>query len=362
MKKGLALLLCVSMLFSMVVFAADVNEAHAAGLENFTEIQVYPAGKFTDVVPADWYYESVKTAYELGLVKGSSETTFNPSGKMTVAEAIALASRIHSIYSTGSADFVQGTPWYEVYMTYATANKLISGVNSDGTVSVGAWTLASGAAITRAQFAVIFYQTLPANEFNAINDVAIGQIPDVTGAESYADVVYCLYNAGIVGGSDARGTFHPNSNIQRSEVAAIATRIVDPSVRKTVSLLQGAGGTQPTAPEDGKYKCYENFTAPDFGDVMGVNAVHPSKLDDGAVGYAYLGTDIVRAGHADDMWDVYEAALVAHGFVYQGADTTESGHEFHTYIKDTEYLMIGLNELDDGTQLVTVIVVPIVDL
>jgi hypothetical protein len=45
-----------------------------------------------------------------------------------------------------------------------------------------------------------------------------------------------FYNAGILGGSDDYGTFNPKSNIQRSEVAAIVTRIADVTERKDVTL------------------------------------------------------------------------------------------------------------------------------
>ena len=134
-KKIVALLLTLVMFFTlMTVTAAAVangtepektlaasTEGMAANaeapentgsLDNFKKGASYPAGKFTDVPSNAWYIESVKAGYEYGLVKGSSETTFNPSGNMTVAEAVTLAARLHSIYYTGKADFAQGKPWY----------------------------------------------------------------------------------------------------------------------------------------------------------------------------------------------------------------------------------------------------------
>ena len=47
--------------------------------------------------------------------------------------------------------------------------------------------------------------------------------------------VYTLYRAGIFTGS-AMGAFRPDDEITRSEVAAVAARIVDPSLRVPFSL------------------------------------------------------------------------------------------------------------------------------
>ena len=87
-----------------------------AGMGNFKEIQSYPTGKFTDVAAGSWYDENVIAAYELGLMDGVNRTSFNPTGTITVAQSVTLAARIHSIYHTGSADFDQGSPWYQVYV------------------------------------------------------------------------------------------------------------------------------------------------------------------------------------------------------------------------------------------------------
>ena len=48
--------------------------------------------------------------------------------------------------------------------------------------------------------------------------------------------VFALYNAGILTGSDKYGTFNPSSNIKRSEVAMIVTRVAIPSARSVFTL------------------------------------------------------------------------------------------------------------------------------
>ena len=62
-----------------------------------------------------------------------------------------------------------------------------------------------------------------------------GSIEDIDAIENeeVRDCIYTLYNAGILTGSDAYGTFHPDDGITRAEVATIMARIIDPSQRKT---------------------------------------------------------------------------------------------------------------------------------
>ena len=45
-----------------------------------------------------------------------------------------------------------------------------------------------------------------------------------------------LRSTGILSGSDSAGTFYPESNIRRSEVAAILVRLFDSSARLKLSL------------------------------------------------------------------------------------------------------------------------------
>ena len=123
MKKIISTFLAVAIVLSMstTIFASS------NGLSNFKNTNQYQSGKFTDVADSEWYAESVKTAYELGIVNGNSDTTFNPNGNILISETIAIASRIHSIYNTGKAEFETSTPWYQTYVDYAKENKIISG-------------------------------------------------------------------------------------------------------------------------------------------------------------------------------------------------------------------------------------------
>lgn len=223
----LAVLLAMSI--SIPAFAVE-----AAGLDNFKKAQSYTDGTFQDVKSTDWFYKNVKSVYELGLMVGRAADSFGTESNMTVAEAMTIAARLHAIYHTGAAEFSQGEVWYQVYADYCKTN----GIADPSFYEMNAM-------ITRAQFAVIFANAFPNEALKAINTVESNAIPDVKSGDSDADAVYTLYRAGILTGNDANGTFSPNSNIRRSEVAAIVTRIALPELRQSVTLT-----VQPIAPDD----------------------------------------------------------------------------------------------------------------
>ena len=194
------------------------------GFGNFVKSASYESGRFADVNSNNWFEAGVKTAYELGLMKGNSATTFNPDGETTIAETLALACRIHSIYQGESPDFSGAGLWYQPYVDYAIKTGMIkSDEYSDYTKKA-----------TRANFANIIYASLPANTWSKINN--IDSLPDVKVSDWFGAPVFALYNAGILTGSDKYGTFNPSSNIKRSEVATIVTRVAIPSARSVFTL------------------------------------------------------------------------------------------------------------------------------
>lgn len=185
----------------------------------------FAAGKqFTDVKTSDWFYNDVKTAVELGLVNGRSETTYAPSDNLTYAEAIKLAACMNQLYTKGLINIKVGNPWYSTYVEYCQKNNIIK---KDYNYSENA---------TRAGYMEIFANALPGDGLKAINSVADNSIPDVPSAKSYAAGVYKLYRAGILQGVDAAHNCNPNHNITRAEVAAILTRMMNPDKRVKFTL------------------------------------------------------------------------------------------------------------------------------
>lgn len=182
---------------------------------------------FTDVAEGAWYRKDVETAHKNGLVNGKSDTMFYPNDNMTYAEAVKLACAMHQLYHDKKVTLTAGSSvWYSTYMSYALEKGIIE---SD-------LTAVADEKITRSDFVKIFYAALPASEYAVINEVANNAIPDVSLSAKSAKEIYAFYRAGILVGSDHEGTFNPESNIIRSEVAAILTRMFDGSARKTITL------------------------------------------------------------------------------------------------------------------------------
>lgn len=200
-----------------------------AALSDFTPTRTY-MDQFTDVPSNAWYYNNVKTAYELGLVNGSSATTYSPDDNITVAEVQTLVARIHSTYHGYTIEPADGA-WYAPYVEYCT-DHIDREICSMAYMLDGDRVFADTPA-SRTYFAYLMYAALPSSEYTQINAIADGSLPDVDNIVFMdADArIYTLYRAGILTGSDEQGTFYPDTNITRAEVAAIISRMIDPSQR-----------------------------------------------------------------------------------------------------------------------------------
>lgn len=182
---------------------------------------------FTDVPDNAWFRGDVEIAHKNGLINGKTETLYCPDDLMTYAEAIKLAATMNQLYYDGKVTLKSGdTQWYSTYMAYALEKGIIAEDMS----------LQADKSITRRVFVKIFRASMPSSEFPVINEVSDGKIPDVAMNADGAAQIYDFYRAGILVGSDTLGTFNPDSNIVRSEVAAILTRMFDNTARKTITL------------------------------------------------------------------------------------------------------------------------------
>ena len=203
-----------------------------------------PAVSFSDVKDTDWFADAVYTAAGMGLINGKGKDAagqdyFDPEGNITLAEAVKLAACMNQLHTEGAVTLTNGDPWYESYADYGKFRFLMASEMGFSYESVMGM---PDKVLNRAEFAWIFARALPEDALPAINAVPHNAIPDMrrdladlTDQQryllSYYEEVYTLYRAGIVNGSDAAGTFHPESNIRRSEVAAIAVRMMQPEKR-----------------------------------------------------------------------------------------------------------------------------------
>ena len=177
---------------------------------------------FKDVSSNSWYYSAVVSAYRYGLMDGVETKKFKPNDQITNAQAITLAARLRKLYVSGSASFSTTNPWYKAYSDYAISQKIITSAPAN-----------MNATLTRQEFAAILAKALPDSALPAVNSVPDGSIPDVYRSDTG---IYKLYRAGILAGSDSKGTFRPNAAITRAEVAAVLVRMADPNTRQLFTL------------------------------------------------------------------------------------------------------------------------------
>lgn len=264
MKKLISGLLALCMVFVFCV------PAMAAEGSIFPKVNTY-GGQFADVDPGRWDGPYIKIAYEYGLMAGKDGTHFDPGGTLTAAEAVALASRIHSAFVRDGAAFTpgEGEAWYQPYLDYAQDNG-IAKVKPDFLLKP----------IMRASFAYLISRAIPLDDLPMINRIYFPAIPDLSCGDPFMeaaaalhngqvinmddpstsylvqfyreasgiqtdsfefeimDSVYRLYNGGILSGSDQYGTFHPSDSITRGAVAVLVSRVVEPSLRQQITLTR----------------------------------------------------------------------------------------------------------------------------
>ena len=220
MKRLLSVILAAALALLLTV---DTLAARS-GFSNFTYTDNYTSGQFGDVGGSEWYAQYVEGACNYGFFKGKSFDLFDPGGPLTVGEAVTLAARLMSIYQTGQADFIESSPYYEVYAEYALENGIIDS-HLDYTADV-----------TRARFAELLRNSLPGDAYPVINPIPDYAICDVEFGAGYGGAVYTLYRAGVLTGSDRFGTFFPDMNITRAEACAVMVRIADPDARIRIDL------------------------------------------------------------------------------------------------------------------------------
>lgn len=192
----------------------------------FEASRTYTPGQFKDVPADSWCSDNVKLVYENNIMGGFSSDNFGVKGTMTVAQAMVIACRIHAESHQKEIPTIENASvWYQPHMEYAKENGLW--VSSDGNYN---------RAVTRSEFVTILSIATSDDDMKNINTVDSGAIPDVDSNASYAQHVYRFYRAGILTGNDAKGTFAPNNTITRGAAAAIISRIIDSSLRTSITL------------------------------------------------------------------------------------------------------------------------------
>ena len=314
--------------FSQSVFASSFN---AKTLSNFKVINTFSVNQYTDVPSGSTFYENVKTGYEYGIMQGYGET-FGVKNDITRLASIIIASRIHSIYNYGTnlADTQFLGTTRERYLAYAKKNAIFSAFDDYDVPA------------TRAEFVAILSSSLPDEALPDINEVEYDTIPDVSVLAQYARDIYRFYRAGIVVGSDEKGTFYPDSHISRGAACAIATRMTNPNLRKAITLT--------LTPSDA-FSIVQPYSAcpevPDFG-VYNLVSVYASSIGENEIRFYYTHQSLEDAGTKMLSLYNYDQLLKEWGFKTAISYDNDDAINLVYYTKNTPqaYYTVYLGTLD----------------
>ncbi len=173
-----------------------------------------PGTPFTDVSTGDWFYPYVKAGSELGLIYGTSPTTFSPQSKLTLAQVVAFAARTAARFN-GDTDPTLND-WKAGAYDYCVVNGYISEIELP---------FASlDREATRLEMVRIMDPVIPKSVFSDKVSIPSGSIPDVKESDPYGTMIYRWYRAGLLNGTGS-GAFSGGGTMDRSAMAAVLCRI-----------------------------------------------------------------------------------------------------------------------------------------
>ena len=175
---------------------------------------------FTDVKENDWFYDSVKYAYENDLMKGISNTEFAPDSDVTRAMFVTVIYRMENEPQTGKCAFtdVESDSYYENAVAWANENGIVSGISEE--------CFAPNEPITREQMAAIIYRYAAFKGY----DITTSSNTSYTDNDNISDyakdaVIWAAEKYVMTGNTD--GSFAPKANTTRAQTASVFMRMVE---------------------------------------------------------------------------------------------------------------------------------------
>ncbi len=175
---------------------------------------------FGDVKKRDWFYFSVKFAYDFGLMKGTTEMEFSPDSYMTRAMFVMIIYRMEKEPQAGGTVFVDVEigGYYDRAVAWANANGIVSGVSKDR--------FAPNDPITREQMATILYRYADFKGYD-IESNGNTAYSDSNSISGYARNAVSWAAANLLMKGNADGSFSPKSNTTRAQAAAVFARMIE---------------------------------------------------------------------------------------------------------------------------------------
>ena len=168
---------------------------------------------FSDVSKSDWFYESVMTAYEKGIVEGTGDGRFEPQSILTRGQMVTMLYRMAGKPAvSGSVSFKDLTQdYYNTPILWASKQGYVKGYSGDA--------FGPGDPITRQDFVVILYRMAGSPAVRG----SISGFTDTGAIADYAwDAMAWAVDQGLIQG--AYGSLNPKSSTNRAEACTLLVR------------------------------------------------------------------------------------------------------------------------------------------
>lgn len=176
---------------------------------------------FTDIKPDAWYKPYIDYAYSYGLLRGMTDTEFEPSTTLTRAMFVTVIARMAGVDTDSYAQTspfvdVEARRYYTAAVAWAAQNGIVNGISEN--------TFEPLSDITREQLCAVLVRYAGFAGIVLKNDGKSQPFDDDGMMHDYArDAVYACRAAGIVGGTEtSEGTlFNPRNSATRAEASKI---------------------------------------------------------------------------------------------------------------------------------------------
>lgn len=175
---------------------------------------------FVDVTDTQWYFEAISWGCRMGLVSGTSATTFSPDAACTRAQIVTLLWRVAgepepARKTSAFADVGYGS-YYRTAVLWAVENGIVSGTS--------ATTFSPDATCTRAQAVTLLLRYMAAQGMNAVTmQELVSGYADAAQTPGYALSAFnWALAAQLVEG--ANGKLMPNGACTRAQIVTILYR------------------------------------------------------------------------------------------------------------------------------------------
>lgn len=172
---------------------------------------------FNDVPRGQWYTDAIWWAKLMGVVSGTSATTFEPTANVTRAQFVTMLAGLQgadvSAYTSGKFADVPADAWYAPYVNWAAENGVVYGVSDTA--------FAPDAEISRQDMAAMLYRY--AGQFGiqlGTGNPAITFTDEADIADYALPAVEALQRAGVISGMPD-GSFRPRDTATREQACVM---------------------------------------------------------------------------------------------------------------------------------------------